>query len=164
MRCKLYQKRSTGKTTAFQTLAIEKDIFSELNRCIFQMSLKYIKLVIPKMLFILALCSFNFYFKIRRPPPPPTNQKKNLSPPPPPPQAKTFLKFLQIFTPSPSQARGRGVACPLYACLGTIGTASLLSFDYPMTFIIITNVWDNLLMISWRRGDIRQNFLNIPIL
>ena len=45
-------------------IAIEKDILSELNRCIFQISLKYIKLVIPKILFILVLCSFNFYFKI----------------------------------------------------------------------------------------------------
>ena len=32
-------------------IAIEKDILSELNRCIFQISLvKYIKLVIPKIL------------------------------------------------------------------------------------------------------------------
>ena len=45
-------------------IAIQKDILSELNRCIFQISLKYIKLVIPKILFILVLCSFNFYFKI----------------------------------------------------------------------------------------------------
>ena len=28
------------------------------------LSLKYIKLVIPKILFILVLCSFNFYFKV----------------------------------------------------------------------------------------------------
>ena len=51
----------------FQTLATYchwKDIFSELNRCIFQISLKYIKLVIPKILFILVLSNFNFYFKI----------------------------------------------------------------------------------------------------
>ena len=33
-------------------IAIEKDILSELNRCIFQIPLKYIKLVIPKILFI----------------------------------------------------------------------------------------------------------------
>ena len=49
---------------------IEKHIFSELNRCIFQISLQYIKLVIPKILFILVLCNFNFYFKLRDPPPP----------------------------------------------------------------------------------------------
>ena len=41
--------------------------FSELSRCIFQISLKYIKLVVPKILFIMALCSFNFYFKIMWP-------------------------------------------------------------------------------------------------
>ena len=43
----------------------------------------------------------------------------------------------------------------LYACFGTTGTAPLLSFDYPKTFIIVTNFWDNLLMISWGREDIR---------
>ena len=68
MRCKLLQKRSTGKTTGFskhlQHITIEKDIFSELHRRIFQISLKYIKLVIPKILFVLVLCNFNFYFKI----------------------------------------------------------------------------------------------------
>ena len=68
MRCKLLQKRFTGKTTEcskhLRHIAIEKDILSELNRCIFQISLKYIKLVIPKILFILVLCSFNFCFKI----------------------------------------------------------------------------------------------------
>ena len=69
MRCKLLQKRFTGKTTECSKhlchLAIEKNILSELNRCIFQIPLKYIKLVIPKILFILVLCSFNFYFKIK---------------------------------------------------------------------------------------------------
>ena len=67
MRCKLLQKSSTGKTTEcskhLRHIVIEKDIFSELNRCIFQISLKYIKLVIPKILFILVLCNFSFYFK-----------------------------------------------------------------------------------------------------
>ena len=57
MRCKLLQKRSTGKTIEcskdLQHIATEKYIFSELNTCIFQMSLKYIKLGIPKILFIL---------------------------------------------------------------------------------------------------------------
>ena len=37
---------------------LKKDNFSELNRCIFQISLKYIKLVIPNILFILVLCNF----------------------------------------------------------------------------------------------------------
>ena len=67
-RCKLLQKRSTEKTTEcskhLRHVAIEKDIFSELNRYIFQLSLKYIKLVISKILFVLVLCNFNFYFKI----------------------------------------------------------------------------------------------------
>ena len=67
MRCKLLQKRSTGKTTEcskhLRHIAIEKDIFSELNRCIFQISLKHIKLVIPKILFILVLCTMYFHHK-----------------------------------------------------------------------------------------------------
>ena len=69
MRCKLLQKGLLEKQQVFQTfvlchIAIENDSLSELNRCIFQISLKYIQLVIPKILFILVLCSFNFYFKI----------------------------------------------------------------------------------------------------
>ena len=82
MRCKLLQKRSTRKTTEcskhLQHIAIEKDIFSELFRCIFQISLNYIKLVIPKILFILVSCNFNFHFKITWPPNP---NKITLSPP-----------------------------------------------------------------------------------
>ena len=77
MRCKLLQKRSTRKTTEcskhLQHIAIEKDIFSELFRCIFQISLNYIKLVIPKILFILVSCNFNFHFKITWPPQPQQN-------------------------------------------------------------------------------------------
>ena len=73
MRCKLLQKRVTGKTTEcskhLHHIAIERNILSELSRCIFQIPLKYIKLVIPKILFILVLCSFNFYFRIKWPPP-----------------------------------------------------------------------------------------------
>ena len=111
MRCKLLQKRFTGKTTEcskhLRHIAIEKDILSELNRCIFQISLKYIKLILPKILFILILCSFSFYFKIMWPPsqtiwstPP---KQKFLTPPPPP--AKIFLKFLTL-PPSPHVGRG----------------------------------------------------------
>ena len=37
----------------------------ENMRCSFQIYLKFIKLVIPKIPFILVLYSFNFYFKIR---------------------------------------------------------------------------------------------------
>ena len=39
-------------------IAIEKHILSELNRCIFQIPLKYIKLVIPKILFTLGIMQF----------------------------------------------------------------------------------------------------------
>ena len=38
-------------------------------RCIFQISLKYIKLVISKTLFILVLCNFNFFQNYVTPPP-----------------------------------------------------------------------------------------------
>ena len=64
-------------------IAIEKDILAELNRCIFQISVKYIKLVIPKILFILVLFNFNFYFKIMWPPTP-SHQRLfwNVLPPP----------------------------------------------------------------------------------
>ena len=58
MRCKLLQKRSTVKTAEcskqLQCIAIEKDIVSELNGWIFQICLKHVKLVIPKILFILV--------------------------------------------------------------------------------------------------------------
>ena len=111
MRGKLLQKRSTGKTTEcskhLQHIAIEKDIFSELNnRCIFQISLKYIKLAIPKILFILILSSFNFYFKITwpAPPPSPSHQNKNFWPP---------SKYISDILTPPPQAGGVGWgACP----------------------------------------------------
>ena len=60
-------------------LPLKKFFFQ--NRCIFQVTLKYIKLVIPKILFILVLYNFNFYFKTTWPP------KQNY-PPPPTPQMK----------------------------------------------------------------------------
>ena len=95
MGCNLHQNRFPGKRTECSKhlchIAIKKDILSELNRCIFQISTKYIKLVIPKILFVLVLCRFNFYFKITQPPPPPPPTK--LTPPtiypfphPPPPK------------------------------------------------------------------------------
>ena len=75
MRCELLQKMFTGKTTEcskhLRHTAIEKNILSEPNRCISQIPLKYIKLVIVKILCILVLCSFNFYVKITWPLPPP---------------------------------------------------------------------------------------------
>ena len=60
IRCKLLQKRSTGKT--------RKYIISKVSEII--LSLKYIKLVIQKILFILVLWNFNFYFKLYDPPTP----------------------------------------------------------------------------------------------
>ena len=103
-RCKLLQKRFTGKTTYCHW----KNILSELNRSIFQIPLKYIKLVIPKTLFILVLCSFNFYFKIKWPPPPqqypPSKIKISDAP----------SKYLsEIFNlPPPNWRGGRGVHAP----------------------------------------------------
>ena len=99
-RCKLLKKRFTGKATeCCSILPLKKDILLELNRCIFQISLKYIKLVIPKILFILVLCSSNFYFKITCPPLP--HQNKDFWPP----SAKTFaggaqreLKNVNLYT------------------------------------------------------------------
>ena len=110
MRCKLLQNRSTGKTTEcskhLQHITIQKDIFSELNKSIFQIfqiSLMHIKLVIPKILknailiFTSKLCD-------------PSHQNKNfwLPPPPPPPPDKTFLKFLMPPLPK-LEGRGGGV-------------------------------------------------------
>ena len=111
LRSKLLERTSIGKTTEcskhLRHIAIEKDIFSELNRCIFQISLKYIKLVIPKILFILALWNFNFYLKITLLPPStklPHPHHPKISPLPPkqkfltpyPRQSKAFSKN---FTP-----------------------------------------------------------------
>ena len=105
MRCKLLQKRFTGKTTEcskhLHHIAIEKSIVSELDRCIFQIPLKYIKLVIPKILFILVLWGFNLHFKITWPPNNITPAKINIFEPPP--LAKTFLKFS---TPLPQAGEG----------------------------------------------------------
>ena len=104
MRCRLLQKRSTGKTTECSThlrhIAIQKYIFSELNRCIFQISLKYIKFI------YIGLMQFEFLFQNYVTPPPP---KQNYRPPapeqnkhfwPPPPPTKTFVKFLPPLLPS----------------------------------------------------------------
>ena len=109
VRCKLLQKRSIGKSKAcskhLRHIAIEKDIFTELNRCIFQISLKYIKLRIPKTLFILVLSSFNFYLKIIWTfPPPPIHPKIKVSDPPPPPALSK--DFSEIFNPHPPSWKG----------------------------------------------------------
>ena len=57
------KKVSWKNNRVFQTPATYchwKRYFSELNRCIFQISRKYIKLVIPKIHIILVLCSSNY--------------------------------------------------------------------------------------------------------
>ena len=94
MSCKLLQKRSTGKTTEcskqLQHIAIEKDLFSELKSSISQISLTYIKLVIPKILLTLVLCSLTFTSKLRDPSPS-RQQNNNFWAPPPPPPAKVFF-------------------------------------------------------------------------
>ena len=59
MRRKLLQKEFARKITEcskhLRHIAIEKNISSELNRCIFQIPLKYIKLIIPSWRGVLAL-------------------------------------------------------------------------------------------------------------
>ena len=140
MRCKLLQKRFTGKRTVhskhLHDIAIEEDILSELNRYIFQISLKFIKLVIPKILFILVLCSFNFYFKIMWPPKQnyPTPLNNIYFWPPPPPPSKDFSK---IFNPPPPSWRGGG--CIPYSLSTSITELLFLSkFNNSSPFV----TWD----------------------
>ena len=80
-------------------------IYQNLTDAFFQISLKYIKLVIPKILFILVLCSLIFTSKLLDPPNkinPPPPKKKFVMPSPP---AKTFLKF---WIPQAVEGAGRG--------------------------------------------------------
>ena len=79
-------------------LPLKKIFYQNLtvNRWIFQIPLKYIKLVIPKILFMLVLCSFNFYFKITWPSPTHHHHHQNWNFWPPPPPARFFLKFLPL--------------------------------------------------------------------
>ena len=60
----LEKPQSVPNTCAI--LPLKKIFYQNLtvNRWIFQIPLKCIILVIPKILFMLVLCSFNFYFKI----------------------------------------------------------------------------------------------------
>ena len=82
---KVYWKNNSAPNTC-AILSLKKIFYQNLTDTFFQISLKCIKLVIPKILFILVLCSFDVYFKITWPPPhPPTKL--------PSPPAKTFLKF-----------------------------------------------------------------------
>ena len=90
------------------------------------LSLKYIKLVIPRILFILVLCSFNFFFKVTRPstpPPPPQQYNPSL-------QNKNFWlpskDFSEIFTPSPTLEGGCmswviTMVCTKQFCSGQMG-------------------------------------------
>ena len=109
MRSKLVQKMTARKTTEcskyLRHIAIKKYIFQNLiNRCICQMSLKYIKLVIPKILFILVLYIFNFNLKLsdnlQQNYPLPT-EKKFLTPPP-----RASKDFSKLFNRPPIWRRG----------------------------------------------------------
>ena len=105
MRRNLLQKRSAVKTTEcskhLRHIATEKDIFSELTRCIFQISLKYIKLVIPEILFILVYWYYEiliFTSKLRDPHNKITPHQKKISDTPSP-SAKTFQKVFDFCMP-----------------------------------------------------------------
>ena len=52
-------------------ITIEKDIFSELNRCIFQISVKYIKLLFQKYSLYWSYAILIFTLKLNDAPPPP---------------------------------------------------------------------------------------------
>ena len=80
-------------------LPLKNTFFSELNRCIFQISLKYIKLFIPEILFIMVLFSFSFYFKITWPLPPPPPKKIA------PPNYSTIYPPIKIKIPDSPQQR-----------------------------------------------------------
>ena len=89
---KVYWKNQSVPNTC-AILPLKKIFYQDLtvNRLIFQIPIKYIKLVIPKILFfMLVFCSFNFYFKNTWPPhlPPPAKLKFLTLPP-----ARFFLKF-----------------------------------------------------------------------
>ena len=112
-------------------------IYQNLTDAFFQISLKYIKLVIPKILFILVLCSLIFTSKLLDPPNkinPPPPKKKFVMPSPP---AKTFLKF---WIPQAVEGAGRGgggcIPCWIevsyqifYLCWEQMCKVSFLSFS-----------------------------------
>ena len=85
-------KRSNGKTTEcskhLRHIIIEKDIFSELNRCIFQISHNYITLF-QKYSLYWYFAVFIFTSKLRDPPPPPPPPPPTKLPPPP----QQYTKF-----------------------------------------------------------------------
>ena len=103
-----FKKCLMEKQQCFKHITIENDIFSELNRCIFQISLKYIKLVVPILIFTSKQCY----------PAPPTSPTKLLllqcNPTPNKikishPFTLQQKNFSKIFNaPSPSWRWGRG--------------------------------------------------------
>ena len=95
---KVYWKNNSAPNTC-AILSLKKIFYQNLTDTFFQISLKCIKLVIPKILFILVLCSFDVYFKITWPPPIPQQNY-------PPLQQRLFWNF------TPPQAGGTGGACP----------------------------------------------------
>ena len=108
MRWKLLQKGFTGKTTEcfkhLHHIAIEKNILSELNRCIFQIPLKHIKLVTSKIFSLswyYAVLIFNSklnnslrHAQQYKPSPPHPSKFKFLTS-----STKIFLKFLAPLLP-----------------------------------------------------------------
>ena len=99
-----------------------KRYFIRTYRCIFQIFLKYIKFVIPKILFILVLCSFNFYFKITWPRPtiyPPPPKEKFLPPPPPSKDFSETFNFAPPHPPPPHPQAGGG-GCMPWLCWNSI--------------------------------------------
>ena len=114
MRSKLLQKRFTGKTTEcskhLHHIAIEKNILSELNRCILQISLKYIKLFQKYSLYWYYAHLILLQNYMTPPPPAPRpqrnyptlHQNKNFwHPQPPSPPPPTHKDFSEIFTTPP---------------------------------------------------------------
>ena len=109
--CKTFFKNVQKKNVSIPMMDEKKlhirefQMYFLLSRSIFQISLKYIKLVIPKILSILVLCSLILTSKLRETPPPtklplpptiypPHQNKKFLTPPPP---AKTMILLIFNF-------------------------------------------------------------------
>ena len=90
-------KRSNGKTTEcskhLRHIIIEKDIFSELNRCIFQISHNYITLF-QKYSLYWYFAVFIFTSKLRDPPPPPPPPDKIT------PSSTTIYKIQGVHAPA----------------------------------------------------------------
>ena len=101
----LLEKQQSAPNTC-DISPLKKIFFQNLiNRCICQMSLKYIKLVIPKILFILVLYIFNFNLKLSDTPQQnyPLPSEKTFLTPPFPHASKDFSK---LFNRLPIWRRG----------------------------------------------------------